>query len=131
METDLALNFFENGMADLTIGGEEFKPIDGKMNLVQALKLKLLIDKGEIAGLGHVRHGTKIRELIGEPLNRANLELLRRYVRKAILEEPRVKEIKKLSVHPKADEPGAVIVNVALTAIDEESVEFETIVNQE
>ena len=35
--------------------------------------------KGELTGLGHPSYGSRIRELIGEPLIPANLELLRRW----------------------------------------------------
>jgi len=130
LKTDLCLNFKDDGTVDLDLSSGEVQTINGKNNLIQALKLKLLMDRGELSGLGHSRHGTLIRDLLGEPLNRANLELLRRYVRKAILEDPRVKEINELVVQPKPDEPGAVGVAVIVTAIDGSIAEFDMTVNE-
>ena len=58
------------------------------------------MDRGELAGLAHPRYGSRIRDLIGEPLDRANLELLRRYVRQELLRDPRVEEVLQVSVTP-------------------------------
>lgn len=43
-------------------------------------------------------------------MNRRNLELLRRYVRAAILSDPRVAKIVELDITPLRDDPSAVDV---------------------
>ena len=92
--TDLRLVFTRGREgADLAIGLQDFETASGIDNLVQALTLRLLVDRGELDGLGHPRYGSRIRDLIGEPLDRANLELLRRYVRQELLRDPRVEEV--------------------------------------
>ncbi len=107
LKTDLRLVFGYDEV-DLELGDRDIETVDGLGNLVQALRLRLLIDQGELSGLGHPRYGSRVRDLIGEPLNSANLELLRRYVRQALLQDPRVDEVTQVKVQPK-DESGEVI----------------------
>ena len=99
--TDLRLVFARGSEgADLAAGLQDLATVEGLENLVQALTLRLLVDRGELAGLAHPRYGSRIRDLIGEPLDRANLELLRRYVRQELLRDPRVEEVLQVSVTP-------------------------------
>lgn len=99
--TDLRLVFARGSEgADLATGLQDLETVEGLENLVQALTLRLLVDRGELAGLAHPRYGSRIRDLIGEPLDRANLELLRRYVRQELLRDPRVEEVLQVSVTP-------------------------------
>ncbi|MBS0347263.1 MAG: DUF2634 domain-containing protein [Proteobacteria bacterium] len=99
--TDLRL-VFPRGEAgiDLALGLQDLETVSGLENLVQALTLRLLVDRGELAGLAHPRYGSRIRDLIGEPLDRPNLELLRRYVRQELLRDPRVEEVLQVTVSP-------------------------------
>ncbi len=99
--TDLRLIFARGSEgADLAVGLQDLETVDGLDNLFQALTLRLLVDRGELGGLGHPRYGSRIRDLIGEPLDRANLELLRRIVRQELLRDPRVEEVLQVSVTP-------------------------------
>ncbi len=99
--TDLRLVFARGSEgADLAVGLQDLETVEGLENLVQALTLRLLVDRGELAGLAHPRYGSRIRDLIGEPLDRANLELLRRYVRQELLRDPRVEEVLQVSATP-------------------------------
>jgi phage baseplate assembly protein W len=126
LKTDLSLKVDpKHGTFDLDVASGEMKRISGKANLVQALNLRLLVDTGEIACLGKPRFGTRIRDLIGEPLDRANLELIRRYVRQALLQDPRVAEVTRLIVRPREGEPGAVEVLAIVTAVNGEVADFE------
>ena len=124
LKTDLSLNFDpKTGIVDLAIAPGQRQTISGKENLVQALTLRLLVDTGEIACLGNPRYGTRIRDLIGEPLDRANLELIRRYVRQALLRDARVAEVTRLIVREREGEPGAVEVLAVVTAVNGEAAE--------
>jgi phage baseplate assembly protein W len=130
LKTDLGLVFKDDGSIDLDTGPGEMETLGGKDNLVQALKLRLLVYKGELSGLGHARHGTRIHDLIGEPLDRANIELMRRYVRQALMEDPRVEEVTRVVVQPRPDTPGAVDVDVAVLAVDGSGVGIEMTLNR-
>ena len=116
--TDLRLVFARGSEgADLAIGLQDFETVSGVENLVQALTLRLLIDRGELDGLGHPRYGSRIRDLIGEPLDRANLELLRRYVRQELQRDPRVEEVLQVRVTPHEPTRDGVDVEARVRAV--------------
>jgi len=115
--TDIRLSFARDGTADLMLDGPGAGAVSGVDNLVQALTLRLLIDRGELAGLGHPRYGTRIRALLGETLDRANLELLRRYVRRSLMDDPRVADVVSIVVTPRDGEPDAVDVAASVVAV--------------
>ena len=92
---------------------------------MQALSLRLLVDRGDLAGIGHPRYGSKIRDLIGEPMDRANRELIRRYVRRALLEDPRVQDVVETVVSVRADAPDSVEVRAVVKAIDGSAAQLE------
>lgn len=116
--TDLRLVFARGSEgADLAIGLQDLETVSGVENLVQALTLRLLVDRGELDGLGHPRYGSRIRDLIGEPLDRANLELLRRYVRQELLRDPRVEEVLQVRVTPHEPTRDGVDVEARVRAV--------------
>ena len=126
LKTDLRLKFDPKlGIFDLDFLPGKVQTISGRENLVQALTLRLMVEAGEITCLGHPRYGTRIRDLIGEPLDRANLELIRRYVRQALMQDSRVSEVNTLIVRPRESEPGAVEVVAVVTAINGEEADIE------
>ena len=116
--TDLRLVFARGCEgADLAVGLQDFETVSGVENLVQALTLRLLIDRGELDGLGHPRYGSRIRDLIGEPLDRANLELLRRYVRQELQRDPRVEEVLQVRVSAHSPSRDGVDVEARVRAV--------------
>ena len=116
--TDLRLIFPRGSEgADLAVGLQDLETVSGVENLVQALTLRLLVDRGELDGLGHPRYGSRIRDLIGEPLDRANLELLRRYVRQELLRDPRVEEVLQVRVTPHEPTRDGVDVEARVRAV--------------
>lgn len=116
--TDLRLVFARGSEgADLAVGLQDLETVSGVENLVQALTLRLLVDRGELDGLGHPRYGSRIRDLIGEPLDRANLELLRRYVRQELLRDPRVEEVLLVRVTPHEPTRDGVDVEARVRAV--------------
>lgn len=123
---DLAL-VFQRGSVDLDSSG--LRTVGGLDNLVQALSLRLLVDRGDLSQLGHPRYGSRIRDLIGEPMDSANRELIRRYVRKALLEDPRVQDIVKIVVSVRADQPDSIDVSAVVTAIDGRQAALEVSLN--
>lgn len=122
--TDLKL-VFQRGTADLAWNTQDLETVSGLDNLVQALTLRLLVDRGDLSGLAHPRYGSRIRDLIGERMDRANRELIRRYVRQALLEDPRVKEVVSVVVETRADAPDSVDVTALVTAITGQTAPLE------
>ena len=126
--TDLRLRFV-NGTADIEVGTGEQGMVRGLDNLVQALTLRLLVDRGELSGLGHPRYGTRTRDLLGQTMDRANLELLRRYVRHALLDDPRVAEVTHVTVAPRSAELGAVEVTATVRAVNGDTATLQAVLN--
>ncbi|NBD08289.1 MULTISPECIES: DUF2634 domain-containing protein [Corallococcus] len=125
LRTDLRLAFKESGEVDLDWSTDTgATTVSGKDNLIQALTLRLIVYRGHLEQLGHTRYGSRVADLIGEPLDRANLDLLRRYVRQALKEDPRVDEVTALSVTARADLPGAVDVRASIRAVTGDAVEL-------
>jgi len=111
---DLRVDFRDDGTVDLTLRGRDLVTIDGIDDLAQALRLRLLTMRGELSRLGHPRYGSRVSELVGEPLTRQNLELLRRYVHQTLRSDPRVRVVRSLQVRPVQGQPGVVDVSAEI-----------------
>lgn len=98
MTADLRLRRTPNGRYDLALAASDLALVDDHDLLVQALTLRLVCVRGELARLGHPRYGSKLHAFIGQPRDRENLGLIRRYVRKTLLADPRVREVVRLEL---------------------------------
>ena len=123
--TDLRLAIGYSEEVDFVVSASDLETISGREDLVQALKLRLLVSRGELTELGHPRYGSRVRDLIGDPLDSANLELLRRYVRKTLLEDPRVEEVPQVEVRVRSDVVGMVEVDARVKPFTEEEFTLE------
>jgi phage baseplate assembly protein W len=72
----------------------------GLENLAQAVILRLLTPRGEIAALGHPEYGSRVHELIGQENNTAKRNLLKLFVLEALKFEPRIEKVVELVVAP-------------------------------
>ena len=77
---------------------------DGLENLAQAVILRLLTPRGELAALGHPEYGSRVHELIGTENTRSRRNLLRLHILEALKGEPRIDKVAELKVDPS---PGA------------------------
>lgn len=69
----------------------DVRTCDQRINLAQALILRLLTPLGSLTGLGHAGYGSRLHELIGRPKNHSTRNLCRLFVLQTIAQEPRVK----------------------------------------
>lgn len=129
LKTDLRLVFATDDEADLDVGINDIDTVSGMGNLVQALKVRLLIDKGELTGLGHPRFGSRIREVIGETQTPASFELVRRYVRQTLLEDPRVAEVSQIKVEAKGATGDAFNVRFCVLAVTGGEIQLQVSIN--
>lgn len=82
-------------------GGEDLFPtlrrdLDlarGNDNIVQALRLRLRVRRGELAPLGWPDYGSRLHELIGEPDVPRTHVLAMAHARRALERDPRVAEV--------------------------------------
>jgi len=124
LKTDLRLVFGRDEV-DIDKAERDIGTVSGLSNLVQALRLRLVVDQGELVGLGHPRYGSRIRDLIGEPLDSANLELLRRFVRQTLLQDPRVEEVTQLKVAPRDESGEAFDVRFQVITVNGSEVQIQ------
>ncbi|MBE0616912.1 MAG: hypothetical protein IH608_03145 [Proteobacteria bacterium] len=82
----------------------DFLPRSGKENLVQAVILRILTPRGELAALGHPEFGSRVHELIGRENTRTCHNLVKLYIMEALGHEPRIEKVVHLTVAPP---PGA------------------------
>jgi phage baseplate assembly protein W len=69
-------------------------------NISQALTLRILVRRGELARLGWPDFGSRVHELIGEPNNLRTRTRLMAFARNAIERDPRVVEITSIKAEP-------------------------------
>lgn len=99
----------------------DFTPRDGLENLAQAVILRLLTPRGELAALGHPEFGSRLHELIGQENNTTKRNLLKLFILEAMKAEPRIEKVTELAVTPS---PGArstvdVLLRVKPVAVSE------------
>lgn len=76
----------------------DFAVRGGKENLAQAVILRLLTPRGELAALGHADYGARVHELIGggnTPTTRNQLKL---FILDALKQEARIEKVLELKV---------------------------------
>jgi len=126
-KTDLRLVLPRSGQSDaidLAHDTDAMESVGGIDNLAQALTVRLLVDQGELTDLGHPHYGSRIRELLGANLDRANLELMRRYVRQTLMSDPRVAEVVEVRVEARHNAPGIVDVETVVQSVSGESMQI-------
>jgi len=72
--------------------------VEGRKNLEQAILMRLLTPRGEIAALGHPEYGSRIHELIGTPNTEATRNRLRLFILESLQQERRIAEIVEVAV---------------------------------
>src|SRR5262245_1148585 len=73
---------------------------DGVENLAQAIIVRLLTPRGELAALGHPEYGSRVHELIGRENTATQRNLLKLHVLEALQHEPRIGKVAELTVTP-------------------------------
>jgi len=91
-------------------------------NLVQALLLRFLTPVGELAILGHPDYGSRLSELIGELNSETNRNRAKLYTLQALQAEPRVKEIRSVTVTQSARERTQMDITVSLLPVDSDTL---------
>lgn len=127
--TDLELVFFDDGTADLAVGASDLAVVSHADNLRQALLMRLLARRGELAHLGHPDYGSRIDEFMGANLDRLELARLERFVHRTLMSDSRVAAVTWLQVRARADTPGAVDVEATVRAVGGDSISVEAVID--
>ncbi len=100
-------------------GEMDLKTLKREDNLRQALLLRFLTPRGELAPLGHPTYGSRLFDLIGEPNTEANRNRAKLYTLEALHAEPRVGEI--VSVTVTQVNLTQIRIDVSLIALDSDT----------
>lgn len=90
----------------------DLETIEGRENLQQALLLRFLTRRGELAILGHPDYGSRLHELIGELNDETRRNKAKLYTLEALGGEPRVERV--LSVTATQNKSDRTQVDVAV-----------------
>lgn len=99
-------------MVDLTIAS-------GRDNLAQAIIMRLLTPRGELAALGHPQYGSRLHELVGEVNTETKRNLVRLYILETLQREPRIEEILDVTVTPAVEIPSSINVSLQVLPVGE------------
>jgi phage baseplate assembly protein W len=91
-------------------------------NLIQALLLRFMTPVGELTLLGHPDYGSRLVELIGELNSETNRNRAKLFTLQALQAEPRIKEIRSVTVTQSLRERTRVDINVSLLPIDSDTL---------
>ena len=100
----------------------DFERVGGRDNLGQALVLRLLTPRGELAALGHPSYGSRLHEVIGAPNNETTRNLAKLFVIEALKQERRLDRIVAVEVAPHPGSRFLVTITVQVVPIGEEVV---------
>jgi phage baseplate assembly protein W len=95
----------------------DLAPRAGKENLAQAIIMRLLTPRGELAALGHPEYGSRIHELIGRENTGSQRNLLKLHALEALQFEPRVAKVVELKVTPSPGTRSTVDVLLRVQAV--------------
>ena len=91
-------------------------------NLRQAIEIRLLTPKGELAALGHADYGSRLPDLIGQPNTETNRNLAKLYVIEALKQERRIEKIVAVEVTPAPGQRQLIKIFLQVKAIGLQSV---------
>ena len=74
--------------------------VSGRDNLGQAVLMRLLTPRGELAELAHPEYGSRLHELIGRPNTETTRNLARLYILESLQQEPRIEKVLEVVVAP-------------------------------
>jgi phage baseplate assembly protein W len=92
---------------------------EGNENIAQALTLRLLVRRGELAPLGWPNYGSRLHELIGEPNNRRTHTILMAHARTAVEQDARVVEVTAMRAYVLPGERDVARLEMEISLITE------------
>jgi len=79
---------------------EDLGTVQGVENLGQAVLLRLLTPRGELAELAHPDYGSRLHELIGRTNTATTRNLVKLFILESLKQEPRIATIETVTVTP-------------------------------
>ncbi len=95
----------------------DFATLGGRDNLGQAVLLRLLTPRGELAPLGQPGYGSRLAELVGQPNSATVRDLARLYILESLAAEPRIEAVERISVEPHPLQRDRVDISLAVRPV--------------
>ena len=99
-------------------GREDLTTLFGVDNISQALLLRFLTPRGEMAILGHATYGSRLHELIGEPNTETNRNRAKVFVLQSLAQEKRVQEVLSARVTTRPSNRSAIDIKLKLKILE-------------
>ncbi|MFO7497050.1 MAG: hypothetical protein R6X05_15610 [Desulfobacterales bacterium] len=94
----------------------------GRDNLAQAIIIRLLTPRGELAGLGHPDYGSRLHELVGRVNTETSRNLARLYILESLQQEPRIEAVAALTVGPTPQRRSSITVELQVKPVGRSTV---------
>jgi phage baseplate assembly protein W len=95
----------------------DYETIDGRDNLGQAVVMRLLTPRGELAELGHPEYGSRLNELLGAPNSETRRGLAKLFVLEALAQETRIAKVEEVTVTPAVEERDLVDILIRVQPV--------------
>jgi phage baseplate assembly protein W len=95
----------------------DFAISSGRENLGQAVILRLLTPRGELAPLGHPEYGSRLHELIGQPNTETTRNLMKLHILESLQQDPRIAQTRAVNITPTAGTRDSVDVSIQVQPI--------------
>lgn len=95
----------------------DYETIDGRDNLGQAVVMRLLTRRGELAELGHPEYGSRLDELLGAPNSETRRGLAKLFVLEALAQEPRIAKVEEVTVTPAVEDHDLVDILIRVQPV--------------
>jgi phage baseplate assembly protein W len=100
----------------------DFALVSDRDNLTQAVAIRLLTPRGELAELGHPDYGSRLPDLVGSQRTETTRNLAKLYVIEALKQERRIAEILSVAVADHAGERHRIDIEIQVRAIGDSAV---------
>ncbi len=137
LKTDLALTRRSVGAPSSNRQAVDFQTNRGDVhlssgldNLAQAMLNRLYTRRGELAGLGHPTYGSRLYELIGEPITWRTHAKAELYIRECLRQEHRIQQVLEI-VLIEGTNRTTLAVNIIVEPVGQEPVQLSFALNLE
>lgn len=104
------------------LGGEglslDMKIISDRDNLGQAVVMRLLTPRGELAALGHPRYGSRLHEIIGRTNTENTRDLARLFILESLKKEARIASIEEVLITESPGRRSSIDVHIRVIPIN-------------
>lgn len=92
---------------------------EGRDNLGQAVVLRLLTPRGDLAHLGHPEYGSRLHELVGRVNTETTRNLARLLILESLQQESRIEKVASITVAPAAARRSSIEITLQVVPLGE------------